>query len=579
MHNLLVDKSKDYVNSQDSVSYTQNKVPLLPPLDITLEEKRELEFGTLSDKKYMVQQKSRNLKPLTPIKFDPPGILISVITYLNYLIIITLGHVHDYIEYYTNRDKFYGVIEVNGIAPWFTKFESFFVRRMKQTIDDCFSRPTTGVPGRFIRCIERVSHNMNEYFTYPGTERLCLNLSSYNYLGFAQSEGKCTEFVIDNIKEWGVSNNGPRNLLGTTKLHRETEELVARFVGMEDCIITSMGYSTNANFFNAFLNKNCLVISDELNHASIRTGVRLSGASVKPFKHNDMKFLEKLLREQISEGQPKTHKPWDKILICVEGLFSMEGTMCNLPDLIKLKKKYKCYLFVDEAHSIGAMGPTGRGVCEYFGIDPKNIDVLMGTFTKSFGAAGGYVASSKDVINRLRLDLTTQNYSESSPTPVLSQIYSSMKIIMGEMNPGEGLERLSRITFNSRYLRLGLQRLGFIVYGIADSPVVPLLLYAPSKMPAFSRLMLERNIAVVIVAYPATPLTESRVRFCVSASLTKEDIDYVLRHVDEIGDMLFLKTSSGIGGGSLNGKPPRWNIEDVISKTPEDCKDDKYFII
>lgn len=579
MHNLLVDRRKEYTNENDSVSYTQDKVPILPALEITLEEKRELEYGTLTDKKYMVQQKSRNLKPLTPIKFDPPGILISVITYLNYLIIITLGHLHDYIEFYTNRDKFHGVIEINGFAPWFTKFESFFIRRMKQTIDDCFSRPSTGVPGRFIRCIERVSHNMNEYFTYPGTEKLCLNLSSYNYLGFAQSEGLCTEYVINNIDKWGVSSNGPRNLLGTTLLHRDTEKLVARFVGKEDCIITSMGYSTNANFFNSFLNKNCLVISDELNHASIRAGVRLSGASVKPYKHNDMKVLEKLLREQISEGQPKIHKPWDKILICVEGLFSMEGTMCNLPELVKLKQKYKCYLFVDEAHSIGAMGPTGRGVCEYFGINPKDIDVLMGTFTKSFGAAGGYIATDKKFINRLRLDLTTQNYSEPSPTPVLSQIYSSMKIIMGEMNPGEGIERLSRITFNSRYLRLGLQRLGFIVYGIADSPVVPLLLYTPSKMPAFSRLMLERNIAVVIVAYPATPLTESRVRFCISASLTKGDIDYVLRHVDEVGDMLFLKTSSGIGGGSLDGKPPRWDIEDVIEKTPEDCKDDKYFII
>lgn len=579
MHNILVDETKAYINQNDSVSYTQDKVPLLPPLKTTLAEKRELEYGTLTNKKYLVGQKSRNLQPLKPIKFDPPGILISVITYLNYLIIITLGHVHDYLDFYFNRDKFRGILEQDGIAPWFTKFESFFVRRMKQRIDDCFSRPTTGVPGRFIRCIERVSHNMNEYFTYPGTERLCLNLSSYNYLGFAQSEGVCTEYVINNIDKWCVANNGPRNLLGTTMLHRETERLVAGFLGKQDCIITSMGYSTNANFFNSFLNKNCLVISDELNHASIRTGVRLSGASVKPFKHNDMKALEKLLREQISEGQPKTHKPWDKILICVEGLFSMEGTMCNLPELVKLKYKYKCYLYVDEAHSIGAMGPTGRGVCEYFGVDPNDVDVLMGTFTKSFGAAGGYVAADRDLINRLRLDLTTQNYSEVSPTPVLSQIYSSMKIIMGDLNPGDGLERLSRITFNSRYLRLGLQRLGFIVYGIADSPVVPLLLYTPSKMPAFSRLMLERNIAVVIVAYPATPLTEARVRFCVSASLIKEDIDYVLRHVDEVGDMLFLKTSSGIGGGSLDGKPPRWNIEDVIAKTPEDCKDDKYFII
>lgn len=254
----------------------------------------------------------------------------------------------------------------------------------------------------------------------------------------------------------------------------------------------------------------------------------------------------------------------------------LEGTLCNLPKLVELKKKYKCYLFIDEAHSIGAMGPTGRGVCEIFGVDPKDVDILMGTFTKSFGAAGGYIAADQWIIDRLRLDLTTVSYSESMPAPVLAQTISSLQTISGEICPGQGTERLQRIAFNSRYLRLALQRLGFIVYGVADSPVIPLLLYCPSKMPAFSRMMLQRRIAVVVVAYPATPLIESRVRFCMSASLTKEDIDYLLRHVSEVGDKLNLKSNSG--KSSYDGKRQRWDIEEVIRRTPEDCKDDKYFV-
>ena len=356
-------------------------------------------------------------------------------------------------------------------------------------------------------------------------------------------------------------------------LHKECEKIVADFVGKEDAIVVSQGYGTNANFFASLVDSKCLVISDELNHASIRFGIRISGASVKVFRHNDIANLEKLLREQIAQGQPRTHRPWKKIVIAVEGLYSMEGNMCNLPDLVKLKNKYKCYLFVDEAHSIGALGPGGRGVCDYFSIPPSDIDVLMGTFTKSFGATGGYIAADKVVIDRLRLDYITNVYAESIPPPVLGQIMSSLNVIKGTINPGEGAERLQRIAFNSRYLRLGLKKLGFIVYGADDSPVIPMLLFLPAKMAAFSRAMYDVGIAVVIVSYPATPLISARARFCVSAALTKEDLDYVLKKIDELGEEIFLKFSSGIAGGSpIPGVAPRMSIEDVIATNVEDCK-------
>ena len=155
------------------------------------------------------------------------------------------------------------------------------------------------------------------------------------------------------MKKYGISLGSTRSIAGTSDLHLEVEDLVAKFVGKQSSMVFSMGFGTNAAAFPSLVSKGCLIISDELNHASIRYGARLSGAIIDMFKHNDMRDLERLLREAISQGQPRTHRPWKKILVVVEGLYSMEGTMCNLPGLVALKKKYKFNLFVDEAHSIG----------------------------------------------------------------------------------------------------------------------------------------------------------------------------------------------------------------------------------
>lgn len=256
-------------------------------------------------------------------------------------------------------------------------------------------------------------------------------------------------------------------------------------------------------------------------------------------------------------------------------------------------------VFVDEAHSIGALGPHGRGVADYFNINPRSIDILMGTFTKSFGAAGGYIAGSKVLIDRLRMRGHSGAYAESMTPPVLTQVVASMASIMGVTNPAsssstvvlhegstahpgpapasllppwislppslrdgsEGRMRINRLSFNSRYLSRALVKLGFITYGHVDSPIVPLLLFNPGKMPAFSRMMLERQtpIVVVVVAYPATPLVTSRVRFCLSAAHTKEDVDILLRACDEIGTVLDLKH----GGGE------RWTVDEVIERAVE----------
>lgn len=194
----------------------------------------------------------------------------------------------------------------------------------------------------------------------------------------------------------GLALCSSRVELGNTQLHNDLEKLTARYLGVEDAIVFGMGFATNSLNLPSLLSPGCLVVSDEKNHASIILGIRLSGATTKVFKHNNMKDLERVLRTNVVNGNNKNGgKPWRKIMIIVEGVFSMEGSIVRLPEIIALKKKYKAYLYLDEAHSIGAMGPNGGGAVDYFGVNPNDVDILMGTFTKSFGSAGGYIAGSK----------------------------------------------------------------------------------------------------------------------------------------------------------------------------------------
>ena len=400
------------------------------------------------------------------------------------------------------------------------------------------------MPGRTLQLLERESKDYNKTFRLLGTQREVLNLSSYNYLGFAQSEGLCADRVHHTIaQDHQLASCSPRLEAGTSDIVRDLEKLVARFVGKEDSMVVSMGFATNSTTVPALVGKGCLIVSDELNHSSLVFGSRLSGAAVRIFKHNDPKSLEQVLREAIAQGQPRTHRPWKKILIIVEGLYSMEGSIVKLSEIVALKKKYKCFLYVDEAHSIGALGPRGGGVCDYFGVDPNDVDILMGTFTKSFGAAGGYVAGNKEIIDHLRRSNHGSVYAETMSPIVAQQVFTSMKIILGEDGSNDGQSRLTQISQNSNYFRRHLKQMGFIVYGHDDSPVIPLLLFNPAKIPAFSRECLKRGLAVVVVGYPATPIITSRARFCMSAAHSNEDLKWALSVVSEVGDLLQLKLS------------------------------------
>ncbi|XP_015749265.1 PREDICTED: serine palmitoyltransferase 2-like, partial [Acropora digitifera] len=292
-------------------------------------------------------------------------------------------------------------------------------------------------------------------------------------------------------------------------LHNELETLVARFVGKPAAMVFGMGFATNSTNIPTLVGKKDLIISDALNHSSLVTGARLSGATIRVFKHNDMKSLESVLREAVVKGNPRRHRPWGKILIIVEGVYSMEGSVLRLPEVVALKKKYKALLYLDEAHSIGAVGPNGRGVTDYFGVDPADVDIMMGTFTKSFGAAGGYIAATQEIIDHIRGSSHSAAYASSMSPPVAMQVMSSMKIIMGEDGTDE-------------------------VY--ADFISVSSALY---------RELLAKKIALVGVTYPVIPsFTQCRFRICLSAGHTREMLDEILDALDEQGDFARAKMAN-----------------------------------
>ncbi|CAB1428539.1 unnamed protein product [Pleuronectes platessa] len=478
--------------------------------------------------------------------FEETPMLVAVFTYMGYGILTIFGYLRDFLRHWkiekcnvaSERE------EQKDFVPLYQDFENFYTRNLYMRIRDNCSRPICGAPGAKMELMERTSRDYNWTFEYTGRSLPdVINLGSYNYLGFAENTGPCVDSAAEVTMKYGVGVASSRQEMGNLDCHEEMEKLMAEFLGVESAMVFGMGFATNSMNIPALVGKGCLILSDELNHASLVLGARLSGSTIRVFKHNNMQKLEKLLREAIVHGQPRTHRPWKKILIVVEGIFSMEGSIVRLPEVIALKKRYQAYLYVDEAHSIGALGLRGRGVVDYFGLDPSDVDVMMGTFTKSFGAAGGYIAGKRDLIEYLRSHSHSAVYAASMSPPVAEQIITSMKCIMGEDGTTIGCDRVRKLAENTVYFRERLEAMGFIIYGNIDSPVIPMMLYMPAKIGAFGREMLKRNIGVVVVGFPATPIIESRARFCISASHTKEILDRALCVINEVGDLLQLKYS------------------------------------
>jgi len=324
-----------------------------------------------------------------------------------------------------------------------------------------------------------------------------------------------------------VSTGSTRSEAGHHHLIEELEDLVCELVGKPASMVVGMGYATNSTVLPLLADHPAdLIISDTLNHASIVCGARDSQAKILVFKHNDAADLEKVLRAAISTGRPRTHLPWRKIIVVVEGVYSMEGEIVNLPDILMVTKKYRAYLYVDEAHSIGAIGRTGRGVCEHWGIDPSEIDILMGTFTKAFGSVGGYICASKDIVDYLKSQSYGSVYAVCMTPPCAQQAVSALKVILGKDGTRSGLTRLESLHSNANYFRRRLTEMGFHIIGDDDSPVIPMMVYHIAKMTYLSRELLKRGITIVVVGYPVTGLLMSRIRFCISAAHGKEDLDW-----------------------------------------------------
>jgi len=484
--------------------------------------------------RWISSNENKNFKVLPAIP-----LFVQFWTHFGLFILFFFGYLNEWLDWIS---EFLGIIEKQYSDQDIVSsyFVSFYRRRIHRRVYDCVHRPISGVPGVHTKVLERNFSPGMKSFTLSGTSKELVNIASYNYLGFAQNQGPCADSVEKVIRDCGVSPSCSPSI-SRSKLLRKTERLVAGFLGKEDSMIASMGFATNSTTIPSLVCEGALILSDSLNHASSITGARLSGAKIWVFQHNDMRNLERLLVKAMIEGQTDSQKPWTKILVLVEGLYSMEGTFCDLPGLIALKRKYKFYLFVDEAYSIGILGPKGKGICDHYGIDPSEVDVLMGTFSKSFGASGGYIASSKETIDHLRIYSHSSVYAESVSFPVLQQINSSLSIIAGKDGSNDGRERIQAIQRNSVYLSRSLKKLGFIIYGDEGSPVIPLIVPEPGQLLAFSRECYQKGLAVAIVSFPATPINKSRVRLCVSAALTQKDLDFIVHQLDVIGDRLQLK--------------------------------------
>lgn len=479
---------------------------------------------------------------------DVSGILSKWNLFLIYLAFATILFV-GYIREFSNRVKFFLGIKKNPLAPppgyasLYKDIEYFWLNWVYKRIRDNFERPIASVPGCYFEIMERYSKDENYTFNFTGRKIKCLNLGSYNYLGFAQNEGPVIDTVEDSINKFGIATASPRNEAGTCDVVEELEKTIARFIGKPAALVIGMGFATNSTTIPIICgSKGTLIISDSLNHNSIVTGSRdADGAKIRVFKHNNPEDLEKVLRDSIVEGQPRTRRPWKKIIIIVEGIYSMEGEIVKLREIVALKKKYKAYLYLDEAHSIGALGKTGRGACEYWGVDPSDVDVLMGTFTKAFGSVGGYISGSEEFIAYLKNKSYGTVYSTAMAPPCAQQALSALKIIMGEDGTTDGQRRISKLSENSNYFRKRLIEEGFHVYGDRDSPVILMMLYQPAAMGVLSRLLLKKGIAIVVVGFPVTPLLLNRVRFCISSSHSIEALEEAVKIIADYGDKLGLK--------------------------------------
>lgn len=349
-----------------------------------------------------------------------------------------------------------------------------------------------------------------------------LMVGSNNYLGLIDHP-KVIQSAQEAIDNYGVATCGSRFLNGTLDIHVHLEERLAEFMKKEAALSFSTGFQTNLGIISTLVQRGDAVFTDRMDHASIVDACRLSYADIYKFKHNDMGDLERML-SLVGQEVPK--------LVVVDGVFSMEGDLCDLPGLISLKKKFNFKILVDDAHGIGVMGKNGRGTAEHFGLEDE-VDLVMGTFSKSFASLGGFVVSEKKVISYIKHFARSLIFSASITPASVATALATLDIIENEP---ERRERLWAIT---RKMKEGFQEMGFET-GLTETPIVPVIVGDDMKTAMFWKMLKDDGIFTNPVIYPAVPKDQSLIRTSYSATHTDEELNTVLESFKKCGRMALL---------------------------------------
>ena len=348
-------------------------------------------------------------------------------------------------------------------------------------------------------------------------------LGSNNYLGLT-NHPKVIEAGVEAIKKYGSGCSGSRFLNGTLDLHVKLEREIADFLHKEEAVTFSTGFQSNLGVISAIVGRNDYMICDKENHASIYDGCKLSYGKMLRYNHNDMADLESKLKFVPKECG---------ILIITDGVFSMSGDICNLPKIVELAKKYGARVMVDDAHGLGVIGKTGRGTGEYFGME-DDIDLIMGTFSKSLASLGGYVAGKKEVIEYIKHTSRPYIFSASITPASVSSALAALNILKSEP------ERVKRLNDISDYMRKRLKENGVNIIE-SKTPIIPIYTYDDEKTFLACKMLLDRGVYVNPVVSPATPVGKSLLRTSYTANHTKEIIDEAVEKIVEVLKLLNVK--------------------------------------
>jgi glycine C-acetyltransferase len=347
-----------------------------------------------------------------------------------------------------------------------------------------------------------------------------LNFCSNNYLGLANDE-TLKQHAINAVQAWGVGPGAVRTIAGTTALHVTLERRLAEFKGAESAITFQSGYTANLATIAALLGKEDVVFSDELNHASIIDGCRLSGARIVRYKHNDADDLRRAIAET---------KERRRGMIISDGVFSMDGDLAPLPQLVEVAETHNLLLMVDDAHGEGVVGHGGRGIVDHFGMQGR-VDIELGTLSKAFGVMGGYVAGRKEITEWLRQRGRAFLFS-SAPTPAdVAACLAAVDMLAGST------ALVDRLWANARFFKNAMKRIGFDT-GVSETPITPIILGEAPLAQQFSRRLFDEGVFAMAIGYPTVPKGKARLRVMISAAHSQDDLERGLAAFEQVGKEL-----------------------------------------